>query len=327
MIVAVSAQDGKAIGKIREKYDRGKYYAGLRIADKLIGDGGGSEVLLLRAEGYNEIGEFARAEKDARTVIRSGNEKERKEAALQLGIAAMETGKADSARHWLNEAIGAGNDREALIRLGRLDAVQGDPQSALQRFNAILSRKPDDVAALLERGAAHAMLGDTAAARADLDRAIELAPRDPVAWNSRGFHLHAANGRHEKAIADYDRAIKFDPNYSFAFNNRGWSYFKLGDLQKAKKNIGIAARKRPNNPFIHRNLALIELEQGDTVKACADLRKALDLNFTELHGAEVMELVKQHCSGSERPWPEVPPTRSNAPATTPKSNTPRSNAP
>ena len=319
-----AGQDRKAIEKIRGKYDRGKYYAGIRIADKSIGDGGGAEVLLLRAEGYNEIGEFARAERDARAVL--GNEGDRKKAALQLGIAAMETGRADSARYWLNEAIGDANDREALFRLGRLDVVQGDLQAAMEKFNLLLSRSPDDASGLLERGAVNSMLGDTAAARSDLDRAIAIAPRDPVAWNSRGFHLYAANDQHAKAIRDYDQAIKFDPNYSFAFNNRGWSYFKLGDLKKARKNIGIAARKRPNNPFIHRNIGMIELQQGDTAKACSEFRKALDLNFTELHGSEVMELVTKHCTGTGKPAEQVPPVRSNAPAE-PTRNTPRSNAP
>ncbi len=325
-LVNTAAQDRKAIEKIRAKYDQGKYYAGIRLSDKLIGDGGGSDVLLLRAEGYNEIGEFARAERDARAVLGNGSDQDRKKAALQLGIAAMETGRADSARYWLNEAIGAADDREALIRLGRSDVVQGDLQAAMEKFNQLLSRSPDDAAALLERGAAHAMLGNTAAARSDLDRAIELAPRDPVAWNSRGFHLHAANDQHERAIKDYGQAIKFDPNYSFAFNNRGWSYFKLGDLKKARKNIGIAARKRPNNPFIHRNLGMIELQQGDTAKACSEFRKALDLNFTELHGSEVMELVTKHCSGAGKPIEKVPAARSNAPAE-PTRTSPRSNAP
>ena len=76
-------------------------------------------------------------------------------------------------------------------------------------------------AALRERGACLAAAGDTARARADLDRAIALDPRDPVNWNSRGFHRWALHGDHERALADYAQAIKLNPNYTYAINNRG----------------------------------------------------------------------------------------------------------
>src|SRR5690606_6151851 len=214
---------------------------------------------------------------------------------------------------------------------GKLDLVKGDVRSAMVHFDHVLAKDPDHVRALLERGAAHAIAGDTATARRDLDRAVELAPRDPVAWNSRGFYVHAAQGRHAEAIKDYDRAMKFDPNYGFACNNRGWSLFQLGDNDKALNNINLADRKSPENPFVHRNLGLIAIALGDTAQACLQFDQALRYDFTTLHGDEVQTLVSRHCrerkpaaegaanDRNARDTPETPPVRSNAPI--------RSNAP
>ncbi|MDQ3101913.1 MAG: tetratricopeptide repeat protein [Bacteroidota bacterium] len=327
-VTVVPAQDKNVQDKIQEKYGKGKIYAGIRLADKhLSGKDPDMSVLVLRADGLNRIGRYLNAEIDARKAIHSGNGELLKPAAAQLGVAYMETGRSDSARYWLETSLGSGNDSEALIRLGRMDAIQGDHKKALIRFDQVLKDSPGNVRALMDRGAAYSIIGDTAAAKADLDRAVELSPRDPVAWNSRGFHVHAAQGRHLQAIEDYDRAIKFDPNYSFAFNNRGWSYYKLGNVKKARKNIRAAGKKRAGNPFVYRNLGVIDLETGDTAKACIQFERALALNFTQLHGDEVSELIKKHCGRSPEEKPGAKPL-SNAPATPPvRSNAPRSNAP
>ena len=318
--------------RIEALYAKGKIYAGLRMADKeLAAKDPDLSLLVLRAEGHNRIGQFAKAEADARKALQYVEGEKAKKAALQLGIAMMESARPDSARAWLERSLGSEPDHEARIRLGKLDLVKGDARSAMVHFDHVLAKDPDHVRALLERGAAHAIAGDTAAARRDMDRAVELAPRDPVAWNSRGFYVHAAEGRHAEAIKDYDRAIKFDPNYSFAFNNRGWSLFQLGETDKALKNINLADRKRPGNPFVHRNLGLIAMAQGDTAQACLQFDQALRHDFTALHGDEVQTLMRLHCHDRKpagegaandrnaRDTPAKPPIRSNAPI---KSNAP-----
>ncbi len=320
----VAGQDKKAWNAILEKFDQGKIYAGIRRAEKeLSGKQPDRSFLILRADGSNRIGEYARAVSDAKQAIEHVSDTLLQQAYLQLGIAMIGTGKPDSARFFLEKALDASGNGEALLRLGRMDLVAGERDRALERFNQLLAADPDHVKALLERGAAHASMGDTAAARKDLDRAVDLAPRDPVAWNSRGFHVHASKGDHARAIVDYDRAIKLDPNYSFAFNNRGWSLYKLGDVKKARKNIALAARKRGSNPYVFRNLGVIALETGEKEQACAYFSKALTLNFEQLHGTEVSDLVREHCmemrgepSGTDRvpdPEPDVVPPRSNAP--------------
>jgi tetratricopeptide (TPR) repeat protein len=319
------AQDDKTWNKVRKGFDRGRPYGAIRTCDKMIaGKPPRPEFLVLRAEGNNRIAEFKRALKDGHAAMPQVGEELQRAAAVQLGIAYANLGKRDSARYWLERALGSADDSEALIRLGMLDRVEGSCADAIQRFGQVLDRNDKHINAMRERGACRAEMGDTTGARADLDRALELGPRDPVTFNSRGYHLYALTGRYREAIAEYDRAIKLDPNYSFAFNNRGWAFYKLGDRDRAMRNITLAGRKRRSNPYVYRNLGLIAVDDGQVDRACHNFRKALDLQFTELYGNEVRDLIRTHCGGdpavAPKPGePAKPQQRSNAPV--------RSNAP
>lgn len=315
------AQDVKAWEAVNVLYAKGKVYSGIRKCDHMLaGKAPQQEFLVLRADGLNRIAENERAARDARQAYGVLEGEFRSQAALQLGIAMVAMGAPDTARFWLHRSLGSADDSEAFYRLGLLDKARGACSSAIQSFNTVLARYPDRTNVLIERGACHALEGDTVRARQDLDKAVEIAPRDPVVWNSHGFYLHAQAGRYREAIADYDRAIRFDPNYSYAFNNRGWAFYKLGDTEKALKNIALAGRKKKANPYVQRNLGIIALESGNTDRACSHFRTALDMRFTELHGDEVKELMTVHCGRSTVPA-AVP---DNAPS---KPVAPRTNAP
>lgn len=323
MVVATAtAQVDKGLRKARRQLDKGRPYPALRTCDALVRRGRDPQVLALRAEAHNRIAQFDKALQDAREAHATGAGDTRPAAALQAGIAHLRQDALDSADLWLERAARGPSRADAYHHLGVLAGLRGDHPLAVERFNTVLAAQPDRHTTLRERGSAWARSGDTAAARSDLDRALELAPRDPVNWNSRGFELHARYGDWARAVADYDRAIKLDPNYAFVFNNRGWAYWRMGRADRALRDIRIAERKNPRNPFVYRNLGFIAVEQGDTAKACQNFRHALALRFTERHGPEVAEAMARYCTAAPGP---AGPVRSNAPA--PAAPAPRTNAP
>lgn len=309
--------------EVKEQYAKGRVYAGIRKCDKyLSGKAPQLEFKVLRAEGLNRIAENEKALRDGREAYATLQDPYRKWAARQIGVAMAALGAPDSARHWLELSVGTDDNNDTWYRLGLLDKTFGRYESAAMHFDRVVGAAPEHVGALMERGACRAMLGDSVGARADLDLALQKAPRDPVAWNSHGYYVHALRGDHRSAIADYDKAIKLDPNYSYAFNNRGWSYYKLGDKDKALRNINLAGKKKRGNPFVARNLGVIALESGETARACMHFQHALDMGFTGLHGDEVERLMHEHCKPSGSP--RAPERPNEAPGTTPA---PRTNAP
>lgn len=316
------AQEDEAWAEVTGLYAKNKVYAGIRKCDHyLVAKPPRLEFLVLRAEGLNRVAENEKALRDGRRAW-TETPAHAKAAALQVGIAMAALGAPDSARAWLERSLGGPDDDEAHYRLGLMDKSQGRCPAALEHFAAVLAHDPGRVKVLIERGACHALLGDTVAAKADMDRAVELAPEDPVVYNSRGFYLYALRERYAEALVDYDKAVKLDPNYSYAFNNRGWAYYKLGDTEKALKNITLAGRKKKRNPYVYRNLGVIALESGETERACAHFRQALEMGFTELHGDEVLELAKTRCGQTA-----IPRTEPTKPGNAPGKPAPRTNAP
>lgn len=309
------------VAAVRAALDKGKVHRAVRTAERYVGKPDAPPQLrVLRAEALNRLGEHRRAWRDIQALGSAMNDDP---AALsELGAAWLGLAKPDSAAQALESALALGHEDGTAYRLAMAYMALDRTPEAIDIFDAMVQRGDAAARVYRERGSAKAGLADTTGMLADLDRAIDMAPRDPVNWNSRGYHGHARHGRHREAIADYDRAIKLDPNYAFAFNNRGWSRSRIGDVRGALKDIRLSGRKRPGNPYVFRNMGIIALEAGDTTSACMNFRKALGLGFTAMHGMEVEDLVKEHCAA---PVPKAP--RNAPPAQAPAVRTPRENAP
>lgn len=310
--------------KVRKQLDRGRPYPAIRNATAMLLKGGHPEFYALRAEGYNSIGEHAKAESDARESLRLLPQPG--DGLYQLAVAEQGMGQWDSAAHHLQQVTGP--RRDVLMRLALVEQMRGRSAEALGAIDRALAEAPQggtDAARLHRiKGEIAATAGDSATARRELDLAVQMAPADPVGYNSRGYYVHAWQGHHRAAVQDYDRAIKLNPNYSYAFNNRGWSLYKMGQTAKGIKDIERAKRKKAYNPYVYRNLGFIALEGGDTAKACIQFRQALDKGFTAQFGDEVELQVAAHCGKA----PVVPPPASNAPDRKPGQPVePRSNAP
>ena len=78
-------------------------------------------------------------------------------------------------------------------------------------------------------------------ALADFNKAIEINPQDPDAWNNRGL-IYNRQGKPGAALSDFSRAIELDDLYGKAYCNRGLVYLKLGRTAEAEEDLKKAAR-------------------------------------------------------------------------------------
>lgn len=316
MALASYAQHEKGIERVRAALLKDKPYRAIALSQRVISKNDTPAVVLaLRADAYNRIGKYEvalgeaqRARKELPTDV---------ELRAQLMGAFLGLGMPDSALAMALE--NAAPNEVYLLRKGMAQQQLNELSKALATFDEGVRAFPNSAALARERGAAYALSGDSAKARMDLDRAIELAPRDPVNYNHRGYFRYALFGDHAQAIRDMDRAIKLDPNYGYAFSNRGWSRYKLGETGKAVKDLKLAARKNPGNSYVYRSLGIIDLDAGNTDAACSHFSEAIKLGFTNHYGSEVQALMDKHCAGGK---PEVLPT-----PVAPKPAAPPANAP
>jgi tetratricopeptide (TPR) repeat protein len=118
---------------------------------------------------------------------------------------------------------------------------RGDLDSALADYTKAIEINPKNALAYTNRCWRRATVNrDLPLALADCDAAIRLAPSDPANMNSRGF-VYLRLNRLDEAIADYDAALKLNPKVAAALYGRGLAKQKRGD--QAGGDTDIAAAK------------------------------------------------------------------------------------
>jgi lipoprotein NlpI len=142
------------------------------------------------------------------------------------------------------------------------------------------------------RGNAHAAKGDHAAAIADYDETIKLAPNDARAYNNRGTARSDA-GDAEQAIADFGAAIKRDKRFASAFFNRANTYAAKGETERALADYADAIRfnRRNVNAYIARGALL--LAAGKTSDARVDMKLAMALDRRNAYAVLWSEIAER----------------------------------
>ena len=75
--------------------------------------------------------------------------------------------------------------------------------------------------------------GDLRGALAAFTKAIELNPKNPIAYTNRGLVRYKL-GDFDGALADHTRAIELNPHLAEAYTNRGGARLAKEDLEGAK---------------------------------------------------------------------------------------------
>jgi tetratricopeptide (TPR) repeat protein len=127
------------------------------------------------------------------------------------------------------------------------------------------------------RGTIYSKSGKLTEAISDFNKAIELNPKDAVAYNNRG-NAYGKSGKLTEAILDFNKAIELNPKYDEAHNNRGNAYSDSGKLTEAISDYNKAIELNPKDAEAYGNRGLANAKLGKKEDAKTDLRKAMQLN-------------------------------------------------
>lgn len=156
--------------------------------------------------------------------------------------------------------------------------IRGEAAKAVTTYTAALKDTglPNDRRATIlnDRAVANVRLGETKAALEDYNRAVELFPEYPVAYNNRG-NLLLALGQLKEATKDFDRALVLAPSYAAAYSNRGNADMKLGKPEAALADFTKAIELMPASapPLSGRGLAYLTI--GKPHAAMRDFSRAV----------------------------------------------------
>ena len=155
--------------------------------------------------------------------------------------------------------------------LARLDKTVPDREMSSQLLGQIRERT------YLSRGGAQLQLKDLAAARQDFETAKQIAPYDPVVYNSLAL-VSLAENKPQDAITSFEGALKVDATNFDALNGLITLYAKNQDLSKAHAVIDQALNAYPNLASLHYLKAQAYGYERNAQNVEAELSRALQLD-------------------------------------------------
>ena len=194
-------------------------------------------------------------------------------------------------------------DPENLNYISEYGVIQqslGEHEKAIESFSKILKEDTRNESVFYFRGLSLEKLGRAEEAIDNFNAAILINPNVYDFRSARGFTYLSLN-KYQEAFEDFNGCIILakeanDPKQeAIAFNNRGFTLLKKGEVGKAFEDINFSIKLYDQNPYAYKNRGMVYLAQSQKKMACADLQKALDLNFTKIYGNEVQELLEANC--------------------------------
>ena len=119
--------------------------------------------------------------------------------------------------------------------------------------------------------------GDSVAAMAHFQQALEIDPQYAKAYNNLGMVL-AEQGQLVKAINHFSEALRLNPRLLDAHNNLGMVYSSQGKFPDAIRHFSAVLNIDPNYVRAHANMGLLMAAQNNFYEAIVWYQRALDIS-------------------------------------------------
>lgn len=145
---------------------------------------------------------------------------------------------------------------------------------ALGLYNQALQDDPYDSDLLYGRSLVYDHMGQYKQAEMDLRTVLEREPDNARALNALGYMLSNRGNDYDQALEYIRQALDARPDDPSIIDSMGWVQYRLGDLQKARKNLEKAYSLFPD-PEVAAHLGEVLWTLGEQDKAKAIWSKAL----------------------------------------------------
>ena len=170
------------------------------------------------------------------------------------------------------------DERQAVAhyKLGVYHFSQGNTALAIRELQAALKRNPNDPWIHFTLAEGYRRKAKITEAESHLRRSLEISPEFHNARLSLSA-LCVQTGRYEEAIAEAAKLVD-DPTFPAPWNaltNLGYAQFKLGRVSEARSSLQLALEYRPYDKIALLNLAELESEAGQKLRAIELYQKVL----------------------------------------------------
>jgi tetratricopeptide (TPR) repeat protein len=167
--------------------------------------------------------------------------------------------KVDEAKVILDRLAKAdANDLKPLDALGNILRARKRYGEAVDVYSAALKLipKPDKRhwSIFYSRGTCYERLKNWPAAEADLQKALELYPDQPLALNYLGYSWVDQNRNLKQGMGLIEKAVALKPDDGYIVDSLGWAHYKLGNYAEAVRFLERAVELKPQDPVLNDHL-------------------------------------------------------------------------
>ena len=191
--------------------------------------------------------------------------------------------RTDEAKKRLDHVISEHpQDTEAILALGNILRARKDFAGCADVYGKAIDTVPNPEKSnwvmFYFRGICYERSHQWPNAEADMKKALELYPDQPLvlnylgySWVDQGIHL-------DQGMDMIRRAVEQRPDDGYIVDSLGWAYFRTGNYDEAVKNLERAVELKPEDPTINDHLGDAYWRVGRTLEAHFQWSHAKDLN-------------------------------------------------
>jgi tetratricopeptide (TPR) repeat protein len=203
-------------------------------------------------------------------------------AEIQLAGDLDQLDRSDEAKKRLDHVIAEHpKDTEAILALGNIQRGRKEFAECAGTYGKAIDTiaKPDksNWVVFYFRGICYERSHQWPSAEADMKKALELYPEQPLVLNYLGYSWVDQGAHLDDGMDMIRRAVEQRPDDGYIVDSLGWAYFRTGNYDEAVKNLERAVELKPDDPTINDHLGDAYWRVGRTLEAHYQWTQAKDL--------------------------------------------------
>ena len=203
-------------------------------------------------------------------------------AEIQLAGDLDQLDRSDEAKKRLDHVIAEHpKDTEAILALGNIQRGRKEFAECADTYGKAIDTiaNPDksNWVVFYFRGICYERSHQWPSAEADMKKALELYPEQPLVLNYLGYSWVDQGVHLDDGMDMIRRAVEQRPDDGYIVNSLGWAYFRTGNYDEAVKNLERAVELKPDDPTINDHLGDAYWRVGRTLEAHYQWTQAKDL--------------------------------------------------
>ncbi len=228
----------------------------------------------------------------------------RKNAEIRIAANLDRLDRTDDAVEKLKSVIAAyPKDYDPLLALGNMMRGRSKFKEAVEAYSSAFALMVPAITPQWSfyyfRGISYERIDQWEKAEADLVKALELKPNQPLVLNYLGYSWVDKKLNLKRALDMIRKAVKLRPADGYIVDSLGWAQYRLQKFEDAVKTLERAVNLKPDDPIINDHLGDAYWRVGRKLEARFQWQHALDLKADPKDQIKIKLKLKNGLSDSE----------------------------